>query len=100
MKPDTLKKDGISRLTTYKERGYNGLIVLTIITKNLLLPKERRQKYQDQQDYALMLERRLIQYYKDENPDPRIANPTLREGGKSSTVYDGYPVYVAVKFEN
>lgn len=100
MDPSTFTKKGIrSRwLTTYKGMGYDGLIVLTVVTKNLLLPKERRQKYKDQQDYALMLERRLIEYYRYNN-DPRIENPTLKEGGKSSVVHAGYPVYVAVKFK-
>lgn len=108
MNPNTWRKDGVIDrwTTTYKKIPYDGLIVLTVITKELLPPTDLHvEEAQEgpgppnQETYALMLEQRLIHYYRVENYDPRIMNSTFNEGKKTDTRYIGYPLYVAFKFK-
>ena len=100
MDPETWKKDGISNRwqVTYKPpqspKNCDGLIVLTVVTKDML-PHE----HTDQQDYAIMLEQRLLHYYKIEAYDPKIKNDSFGEGNRGE-MHDGFAVYVAVKLEN
>ena len=93
--PYTWRKKGIkSRWGHHNNMGYNGLIVLTVVTKEVLPHDDAHQE-----DYALMLEQRLLHYYKFENYDERIENETFGEGKTTNTTYRGYAVYIAVKFE-
>ena len=93
--PGTWRKKGIkSRWDYYNSMGYDGLIVLTVVTKEVLPHDDAHQE-----DYALMLEQRLLHYYKFENYDDRIENETFGEGKTTNTTYKGYAVYIAVKLK-
>ena len=94
--PSTWRKKGIkSRWDHYNRMGYNGLIVLTVVTREVLPHADAHQE-----DYALMLEQRLLHYYKFEKYDERLENETFGEGKTTNTTYRGYAVYIAVKFED
>ena len=99
MDPETWIKDGISNRwqVTYKPpqspKNCDGLIVLTVVTKDML-PHE----HTDQQDYAIMLEQRLLHHYKIEAYDPKIRNDSFGEGNRGE-MHPGFAVYVAVKLE-
>lgn len=102
--PDTWKKKGIQdRWRYYRERKhYNGLIVLTLVTEDMLPPNpenengDENRSHTNQQDYAIMLEQRLLHNYKIEEYDRRIKNPTFAEGNRGDDEHPGV-VYVAVK---
>lgn len=95
MKPGTWRKEGISQrwYSTYRPMEYDALIVLTVVTKDDV------PEYTNQEDYAIMLEQKLIHYYKIENYDERIQNDTFSGGRKTTGRYIGYALYMAVKFE-
>ena len=113
MDPETWIKEGISSRwhNKYKPRpinpngpNCNGLIVLTVVTKDML-PRnpenedpDDNQSHTDQQDYAIMLEQKLLHNYKIENYDPKIKNDSFGEGYRGD-MHDGFAVYVAVKLE-
>ena len=93
MQPTTWKKNGISsRWGGHKSNGKDGLIVLTAVTK-----KTAPEGF-TQQDYALMLEQKLIHRYKLNN-DVRLENETSGEGGRTKKQTRGYAVYVAFIIE-
>lgn len=109
MDPKTWQTQGISSRWsgTYKpqlpkEEGKenpdcNGLIVLTVVTKEVL-PHERNTT-NDCEEYALMLEKRLQYYYKIENYDPRMKNDTFKDGNTCTKKdHEAFVVYIAVKF--
>ena len=76
---------------------YNGLIVLTVVTKEVL-PHDKTTG----EEYALMLEKRLLYYYKIETYDSRIKNTSFDDGNtcKKGNKHPGFVVYVAVKFND
>ena len=95
----TWKIDGgiNSRWRSHKdtEYGQDGLVVLTVVTKEAIHPDVRENKPNfNQEDYALALEGRLIQ---DCMRDPRLYNETCESGRRTSTTYIGYPLYMAFK---
>ena len=103
MKPDTWVKTGISNRWsgTYNKPGTekecDGLIVLTVVTKEVL-PHEHN-TISDCEEYALMLEKRLQYYYKIENCDSRMKNDTFKDGNTCTKKdHAGFVVYIAVKF--
>ena len=101
MVPTSWRKDGIgSRWGHHKNMGYNGLIVLTVVTREALPlnPENDNQPYVNQQEYALMLEQKLLHNYKIENYDSRMENATFGEGRPTNTIYRGYAVYIAIRF--
>ena len=99
---DTWIKEGIrSRwTTTYQKEGYNGLVVLCGITRELLplAPNKRSKRHplQDQQQYALALEQQLIHYFLFEAQDSRLGNDSLDKGALAKNPYAGV-VYLAFK---
>lgn len=106
MDRDTWKMKGIQdRCGSHnREKHYNGLIILTVVTKEML-PRnpeneneDDNQSHTNQQDYAIMLEQRLLHYYKIESYDKRIKNETFGEGRKAK-MRPGFIVYVAVKLK-
>ena len=99
MKSGTWKMDnGInSRWKDHKRTDYgrDGLVVLTVVTKDAINP-DIREKYPDfhQEHYALALERRLIQDYMT---DSRLENKTLEPGRRDSSTSIGYALYMTFK---
>ena len=75
--------------------GRCGLIVLAVITENSI-PKECAQKWYitEPEEYALTLEKRLIQYYL-EREDPRLRNTSTEPGSKDKRGSPAYVVYMA-----
>ena len=93
MQPTTWKKNGISsRWGSHKALGRHGLIVLTAVTRELA-PVGL-----NQQDYALMLEQKLMHHYKLKN-DTRLENETFGEGARTKILAYGYALYVAFIIE-
>ena len=79
--------------------GRDGLVVLTVVTKEAIDPDIRRNKPKfHQEDYALILESRLIQEYM--RTDSRLANDTVATGRRDQTASIGYPLYLAFKVED
>ena len=102
--PCTWKRGGIpGRYGDHVMESYgrNGLIVVAVTTKDSI-PDDCIEKgyITHQEEYALTLEKRLIQKYKKDNDDrPRIANkgtdPGHTDGGSSVA----YVVYMAFTLE-
>ena len=96
MNPATWKLDnGInSRCRAHKREGYgrDGLVVLTVVTKEAI-PSDVRQNFHHE-DYALALESRLIQDYI--MTDPKLYNKNWEPGRRNKTS-TGYPLYMAFK---
>ena len=87
------------RFKKHRDAGYDGLVVLTVVTKEAIDADIRRNKPNlHQEDYALGLESRLIQKYM--KSDPRLANNTLATGGRDRTPSVGYPIYMAFEVED
>ena len=100
MKRTTWKLDnGInSRFVAHSRTDYgcDGLVVLTVVTREAIDPDIRRNKPKlHQEDYALALESRLIQEYM--RTDSRLANDTVATGRRDKTASIGYPLYLAFK---
>ena len=99
---DTWKKEGIKSrwAMTYQKKGYNGLVVLCGITRELLplVPNKgsKRHPLQDQQQYALVLEQQLIHHFLFEAQDNRLGNESLDIGKLAQNPYAGV-VYLAFK---
>ena len=93
--------DGINgRFREHSRCGYgrDGLVVLTVVTREAIHPKICSNKPNfHQEDYALALENRLIQ---DFLSDPRLYNDTLEPGRRVSCPAVGYPLYMAFKVYN
>ena len=82
----------------YRDLGYDGLIVLTCVTRSLV-PRKSRRKIKflfekndskkefsvDQELYALALEQYLIAHYMFGDPDPRLRNRSLGTGNTADT---------------
>lgn len=89
------------RFKEHRDAGYgrDGLVVLTVVTKEAIDTDIRRNKPNlHQEDYALGLESRLIQKYMKN--DPRLANNTLATGGRDRSPSVGYPIYMAFEVED
>ena len=85
--------------TTYKEQGYDGLVALTAITREVI-PSDVHQNSQNPEQYAIALEQSLIQHYSIDKPDPRLANKSSHPGKKcANNPYAGI-VYVAYKLND
>jgi hypothetical protein len=78
-----------------KEYGQDGLVVLTVVTEKAIRLKVRKNRSNfRQEDYALVLESRLIQDYMT---DPRLSNETWKPGRRSRKTHVGYALYMAFK---
>ena len=100
MKSSTWKLDGgiNGRWNDHKREDYgrDGLVVLTVVTREAIHPDIRRNKpFFHQQDYALALESRLI--LDRMRWDPRLDNETLEPGRRDSSTSIGYALYMAFK---
>lgn len=88
--------DGINRrFRAHRNESYgrDGLVVLTVVTREAIPREIRRNKPNfHQQDYALALESRLILNFMS---DPRLANETIEYGRRDRTTSIGYPLYMA-----
>lgn len=92
-RPETWDKGGInSRWDDHKE-NYNGLIVLTVVSRDVV--KDENITI-DKQDYALMLEQLLLYHYKVDKKDVKLQNENFAQGSRGEN-NDGYAVYMAVK---
>ena len=102
MNRDTWKLDnGINgRFRDHREHGYgrDGLVVLTVVTREAIHPDIRNNKPNfHQEHYALALESRLIQ---DFLRDPHLCNESLEPGRRDKCPSIGYPLYMAFKVYN
>ena len=90
--------DGINgRFRQHNRCGYgcDGLVVLTVVTREAIHPKvcSNKPNFHQLEHYALALENRLIQ---DFLSDRRLYNDTLEPGRRVSCPV-GYPLYMAFK---
>lgn len=85
---------------TYKNKEYDGLVVLCAITGDQLTERVRGLREEnhlfDQEHYAIALEQSLLQYYAYVEEDGRLGNGSFNLGNLGSP-YAGV-VYVAYKF--
>lgn len=81
--------------------GETGLLVLAVVTKESIPKKDAidHQYIINQEEYAVILEKRLIQMYSfpEDDRDPRIANPSADAGHLDEKLSPGYVVYMAFK---
>ena len=72
--------------------GKGGLMVLAVITRDSI-PENYVQSWciMEPEEYALKLEKRLIQYYRD----PRLYNTTTEPGSTDGGISPAYVVYMA-----
>ena len=82
-------------LSTYKKHGYHFLIGLVIITRHNV-PPNAPPAFKNQQQLALALESRLIQYFSYVKCDHRIGNKSFHPGNESQ-LHAGGVIYLAVK---
>ena len=100
MDSSTWKLDGgiNGRFKCHKDAGYgrDGLVVLTVVTREAIHPKPWYQDKCHVEDYALTLERMLIE---DCKADSRLANKSVKPGRKCEKYSEisGYPLYMAFK---
>ena len=97
--PRTWKIGGIPgrfRDHVKKSYGKNGLIVVAVTTRDSI-PKDCVKKgyITHQEEYALKLEKRLIEKYKEDNGTPRIANKGTDPGHTDEGSSVAYVVYMA-----
>ena len=91
--------DGINnRYRDHRDKVYgrDGLVVLTVVRREAIpaAVRESLPKF-DHEDYALYLERCLIQHFK--RNDARLHNKSADAGGRVSSSAIGYPLYLAFK---
>ena len=102
---DTWIKQGIKSrwVSKYQKEGYNGLVVLCGITRDMIpsTPRTGSKKHPllDQQQYALALEQQLIHYFLFMEQDGRLGNESLDQGALAQNPYAGV-VYLAFKLFN
>ena len=99
MKRSTWRLDGgiKGRFRNHKDEGYgrDGLVVLTVVTKEAIPPEIRQNKPNfHQETYALALESRLILNFMS---DPRLVNETTEAGRRDRTPSIGHPLYMAFR---
>ena len=76
-----------------QDHGKNGLIVVAAVTKESIPPSCLiSQSITHQEEYALILEKRLIQKFRKK--DPRLANRTQEPGKTNRERSKGYVVYI------
>ena len=99
MDPATWKFDGgiNGRWKAHKDRGYgrDGLIVLTVVTREAIHPRSHRKVLHE--DYALVLERMLIEDYWT---DQRLHNETTKPGRRDHNISCGYVLYMAFRLKD
>ena len=80
MNEDAWIKRGISsRWCEYRNKGYDGLVVLGAVT-HAMLDERRKIEVWNAQEYALALESALITHYAFDNCDPRLKNKSIYPG--------------------
>ena len=89
--PSTWDLSGINSRWDERRRDYDGLIVLTVVSRDVI----KGAITIDKQDYALMLEQLLLYHYKVDKRDVKLQNENFAQGVQGDN--DGYAVYVAVK---
>ena len=93
----TWKKKGIkNRWHFYSDQSFDGLIVLTCCTRDML-PEDSLANNWNHQHYALALESGLIQHFAFQQPDERLGNKSFDPGNLQSKLSAGYVVYMAYK---
>ena len=83
----------------YEPEGYNGLIALCAITREILPlanKGSKRHTLHDQQQYALALEQQLIHFFAYVAQDRRLGNKSLDKGALAQNPYAGV-VYLAFR---
>lgn len=91
--------------TTYEPEGFDGLVVLGAVSRQMLTDTrssgERTCNTEDwdHQLYALALESALICHYAFQAFDPRLANRSLSPGNLQGRLSAGYVIYFAFKYE-
>lgn len=86
-----------ARYQTHREESYgrDGLIVVAVVTKNSIPEDCKKMKYiTHQEEYALTLEKRLIQKYKYERKDKRLGNKGTAPGRTDQTESIGCLIYI------
>ena len=80
--------------------GKNGLIVVAVVTKESIHPSHLRDRtIVHQEEYALTLEKRLIQDFKKRDPS-RLANRTQESGRTDREASIAYAVYITFTMES
>lgn len=82
----------------YKKEGYDGLVVLCVVSRAML--KEGSNDVWNQQTCVLGLESALIYHFAHEICDQRLANQSLAPGKIQKNLAAGYVIYIAFKYEN
>ena len=91
MEEHTWRKNGISSRYKYHSKRYygrDGLVVLAAITRDTL-PRDHLPRI-TQEDYALILEQRLIHHLLINERDDRVCNATFSEGRRQRKPQDDY----------
>lgn len=83
----------------YKNKGYDGLVVLGAVSRGMLSDK-RNKKVWKQQLYILFLESALITHFAYDDCDKRLGNYSLQPGQLQKKLSAGYVVYMAFKYED
>ncbi|KAK3085981.1 hypothetical protein FSP39_011618 [Pinctada imbricata] len=97
------KCEGIDRRwKDYKNDGYHCLVVICCITKEI--PEQRINEKNnvfpiDQEQFALVMEQKLIHYFRLAKPNSKLGNKSFATGKGQDTPLRGGIVYVAFKFK-
>lgn len=95
MDPTTWIKRGISSCWCYyRDQEYDGMIVLTVFTKENVPTNE------NQEDYTIMLKQNIVNYYKHERHDKRIQNGPSEGRPTEGGVHEGCALCLAIKLED
>lgn len=95
------ENDGIySRWLKHKceEYGRDGMVVLTVITKDCI--PENAEPGLGLEDYTLALEQALLHHFKITYHDPRIANQSLATGRMRKNKQAAYAIYMTFTLED
>ena len=91
-----------SRYYTHSKQHYgkDGLIVLVVVTEESIPEECSRNWYiKEPEEYALILEKRMIEYYL-EREDPRLFNESTEPGGTDGGRSVAYVIYMAFAMES
>lgn len=97
LRPTTWRIDGLSsRYSDHRKKRYgrNGLIVLTALTEESIPKRGKTEFMIQQEEYALKLEKCLIEKFKDKG-DRRLVNETTDPGSTVKTKSAAHVVYMA-----
>ena len=98
-KPSTWRLTWINqRWDARRERGYQAMAVLTVVTKDTLPHLESRRPAQWKQQYTIALEQGLITHFMFVEDDKRLANETTEPGNLEKSDAIAYVLYLAMKF--